>query len=93
MTLSQWFSQKTAAFYTEQCTSPLLFHNFEVSRRGLNRTPKNYSFISDTIFKKLTHVHKSLRNETIIIQDFEYRNTVVCMKTGRVFGIHCRVSV
>ena len=31
MTLSQWFSHKTAAFYTEQCTSPSLFHNLEVS--------------------------------------------------------------
>ena len=30
MTLSQWFSHKTAALFTEQCTSSLLFHNFEV---------------------------------------------------------------
>jgi len=30
LTLSQWFSHKTAAFYTEQCTCSLLFHNFEV---------------------------------------------------------------
>ena len=30
VTLSQWFSHKTAAFYPEQCTSPLLFHNFQV---------------------------------------------------------------
>ena len=27
MTLSRWFSHKTAAFYAEQCTSPSLFHN------------------------------------------------------------------
>jgi len=32
MTLSQWFSYKAAAFYTEQCTTPLLFHYFEVSQ-------------------------------------------------------------
>ena len=31
VTLWWWFSHKTAAFYTEQCTSPSLFHNFEVS--------------------------------------------------------------
>jgi len=30
LTLSQWFLHKTAAFYTEQCTSPSLLHNFEV---------------------------------------------------------------
>jgi len=28
--LSQWFSCKTAAFYTEQCTSPSLFHIFHI---------------------------------------------------------------
>ena len=27
-----WFLHKTTAFYSEQCTSPSLFHNFEVSR-------------------------------------------------------------
>jgi len=26
--LSQWFTHKTAAYYSEQCTVPLLFHNF-----------------------------------------------------------------
>jgi len=29
--LSQWFTHETAAFCTEQCTTPLLFHNLEVS--------------------------------------------------------------
>jgi len=28
-TLSRWFSHKTAAFYTEQYTSPLLFATFK----------------------------------------------------------------
>jgi len=83
---------KTAAFYTEQCTSPLLFHNFEVSRSGI-QSLKNYGFISDAIFKNCTHTHKSLSNETIIIQDCWIRNTVVNMKTRRVFGIHCWLSV
>jgi len=57
MTLSQWFSHKTIAFYTEQCTSPLLFHNFEVSRGGSNRSLKNYGFISYAILKKLACMH------------------------------------
>ena len=30
--LSCWFTHETAAFYTEQCTTPSLFHNFEVSQ-------------------------------------------------------------
>ena len=30
--LSQWFSHKTATFCMEQCMSPLLFLNFEVTR-------------------------------------------------------------
>jgi len=36
MTLSQWFSHKTAAFYSKQCTSPSLFYNFDVSRCSSN---------------------------------------------------------
>jgi len=51
MTLSLWFSHKTAAFYTEQCTSPSLFYNFEVSQGGSNRSLNNYSIISNAIFK------------------------------------------
>jgi len=69
VTLSQWFSHKTASIYIEQCTSLSLFHNFEVSGDSLNWTLKNYGFISDAIFNlKLTHSQKSLSNETIIIQ-------------------------
>jgi len=30
--LSWWFTHETASFFTEQCTTPLLFHNFEVSQ-------------------------------------------------------------
>ena len=46
------------------------------------------SLVSDAIFQKLTHVHKSLSNE-----DCWIRNTVVWIKTGRVFGVHCWLSV
>ena len=64
MTLSQSFSHKTAAFYTEQCTSPLLSHNFEFSWGGSNRSLLNYCFICNTIFLTFTHAHKSLSNKT-----------------------------
>ena len=30
--LSRWFTHETAAFSTEQCTTPPLFHNFEASQ-------------------------------------------------------------
>ena len=36
--LSRWFTHETAAFYTEQCTSPSLFHNFEVSHQAAAAT-------------------------------------------------------
>ena len=29
---SRWFTHETAAFYTEQCTTPSLLHNIEVSQ-------------------------------------------------------------
>ena len=48
VTLSRWFWHKTAAFFTEQCTSPSIFYRFEVSRGGSNRSLKN--FLCDTIF-------------------------------------------
>ena len=38
------FSNKTARFYTEQCTSLLLFHNFEVSQGTSNQSLNNYGF-------------------------------------------------
>ena len=52
VTLSWWFSHKTAAFYTEQCTSPSLF---EVSWGSSNWSLNKYGFISDAIFKMCTH--------------------------------------
>ena len=50
VTLSRWFLHKTAAFSTEQCTSPSLFFRFEVSRGVSNRSLKNYGFLCDAIF-------------------------------------------
>jgi len=36
--LSQWFMHESAAFYTEQCTTTSLFHNFEVSQGKLSHS-------------------------------------------------------
>jgi len=47
---SRWFLHKTAAFFTEQCTSSSLFSRFEVTRGHLNRSLKNYGFLYDAIF-------------------------------------------
>ena len=47
--LSRWFTHKTA-FYTEQCTTPSLFHNFEVSQGAHSHSLKNYDFQLGTPF-------------------------------------------
>ena len=39
--LSCWFTHETAAFSTEQCTTPLLFHNFEASQGARSHTHLN----------------------------------------------------
>jgi len=41
---SQWFTHETAAFCTEQCTTPLLLHNIEVSQGAHSHLLKNYGF-------------------------------------------------
>ena len=58
---------KTAAFYSEQCTSPSLFHNFEVlsGTCNWNYPLKNYGFICNATFFTCTHVHKALRWQTV----------------------------
>jgi len=50
VTLSRWFSHKTAAFFTEWCTSPSLFSKFEVTRGDSNCSLKNYGFLQPPIF-------------------------------------------
>ena len=39
-----WFSHKTPAFFTKQCTTPSLSSMFEVTRGDTNRSLKNYGF-------------------------------------------------
>jgi len=51
--LSRWFMHETAAFYTEQCTTPSLFHNFEVQQGARSHSLKNYGFQFGTPFSFL----------------------------------------
>ena len=39
-----WFSHKTPAVFTKQCTTPSLSSMFEVTRGDTNRSLKNYGF-------------------------------------------------
>jgi len=57
--LSRWFTHETAALYTGQCTTPSLFHNFEVSRGARSHSLKYYGFLFETPFSLfvLTHAH------------------------------------
>ena len=52
-------THETAAFYTEHCTTPLLFPNFEVSQGACSHSLKHYGFQFGTPFSSflLTHAH------------------------------------
>ena len=79
ITLSQWFSHKTAAFSTEQCTSPSVFSRFEVSRSSANHSLKNYGFLCDAIFSshvRLRTNHLAMKCNYYAAQDCWIRNTV-----------------
>ena len=67
VTLSQLFSHKIAACYTEQCTSSLLFYNFKVWWGASVWSLKTYGFICNAIFFTCAHVHKALSNETQLL--------------------------
>jgi len=47
---------QTAAFFTEQCTSPLLFSRFQVTQGDSNRS-QNYGFLYDAIFPSRVRMH------------------------------------
>ena len=92
MTLSWWFLHQKNSILHCAVHQPIAFHNFEVSRGGSIWSLNNYDFINSTIFFTCTHAHKSLSNETVVIQDRWITNMVVCMKTGRVLVIYCCLS-
>jgi len=54
--LSRWFLHENAAFYTEQCMTPLLFYNFELSQDAYKHPLDNYGFVLDAIFFVCMHV-------------------------------------
>ena len=75
VTLSLWFTHKTATIYTKQSMTPLLFHNFEVSRRACNYLLKNYGFIWEAIFICM-RVH--LKDHLEIIIQGRWISNAVC---------------
>ena len=82
VTLSRWFSHKTAAFFTEQCTSPSLFSRFEVMRGDSNRSLKNYGFLYDAIFSS----HVRMRTNHLATKYNYYARLLLvcgeCLKKG-----------
>jgi len=68
--LSRWFTHETAAFYTEQRTTPSLFHNFEVSQGTRSHSLKNYGFQIGTPFSLFVlrmRILRSLSNDTKLL--------------------------
>ena len=96
-TLSWWFSHKTvASFYTKQCTSPSLFHNFEVSWGGLTHAVTEELWLC--LWCHFLHLYACAQiikqQNAIVTRDCWIRIYIVlCMKTWRVFVIHCWLSV
>ena len=78
VTFSQWFSHKTAAFYTEQYTSPLLF-----------TTLKSHVCTGLSLASPFSKIVRMCTNHLATKQLLFKFYTVVCKKTGRVFCIHC----
>ena len=62
--LSRRFTHEIAAFYTEQCTSPSLFHNFGVSQGARSHSLKNQEVGHGTL--KNREVGHATRHEVII---------------------------
>ena len=75
---SWWFSHETAAFYTEQCTSPSLFRNLRVFTMvpgGCSCPLNNYGFFSHAIFS-FVRMRDHLATNVIITQDCWIRSVL-----------------
>ena len=59
VTLSRWFSSKTAAFYTEQCMTPSLFTTLK-SHKTLETTHLSFGFICYAIYSVVRMYTKCL---------------------------------
>ena len=55
-----WFTHETAAFYTEQCTTPSLFHNFEVSR-GASMVATRINTTASNIGRQFLYLYLRMR--------------------------------
>ena len=84
-------SYKTAVFYIEQCTSPWLFHNFEVSHdhkavgTGHQTTMASFAMpFSSLVHMRTNHLAAKCNYYPRLLDTTIFTNMVVCMKTGRV---------
>ena len=61
---------------------PIAFHNFEVSRGGLNLLVKNYGFINNTIFKNLRMCTNHLATKQLLFQIVELEIRLCAWRQG-----------
>ena len=73
MTLSRWFSHKTAVVYAEQCTNPSLFLNCEVSQCASKESLKNYMASFAMPFCKV----QKFKGQGIASQQWHSRGTYI----------------
>ena len=90
--LSCWFTHETAAFSTEQCTTPSLFHNFEASqgaRSHSNTTNLGRHFL---YLHLRMRTQRSLSNNTkLLLKSAELESKSVCIP-GLMGGRRSRVT-
>ena len=84
VTLSRWFSHKEA-FYNEQCTNPCFITTLK-PHKAVRITHWTTMVSLATPFSCMRTKHLATK---LLLFKIWFRNTVVCMKTGRVFGIDC----
>ena len=77
VTLSQWFSHKTVAFSTEQCTSPSLFPGLKSHEAGKTAHWRTMaSFVMPFSLHVYTCTQSTQWQNVIITQDCWIRNTI-----------------
>ena len=79
--------RKTAAFYTEQCMTPSVIHNFEESQGAWNQPSKNKGFICNVISFICMRVHKALSHEKyLLLKIAESEIQLLCMERATLIG-------
>ena len=78
VTLSRWFSHKTASLYTDKCTTATLFHNIEVSQGTSVWSLKNCMASFEMPFSSFVHIctNHLAKNNVITAQDCLIRNMI-----------------